>query len=71
MFNKLSTLLVASLALSTTSISAQDANPKKFDFGKADPNAFGVKSRNNNGPTNPDSPKMGTPINQTSDARLA
>jgi len=71
MFSKLTTVLLASIALTSTNVVAQDANPPKFDFGKADPNAFGVVSRNSNGPTNPDGPQMNTPINQTSDARLA
>lgn len=47
------------------------ASVPKFEYGTANPNAVGVKARDANGPTNPSKPSLGTPINQTSESRLA
>lgn len=51
------------------SVEAQ-TNVPKFTYGTPNPNMIGVKARDKNGPTNPAAPSMGTPINQTSEARL-
>ena len=47
------------------------ANPSAFSYGTPSNTAPGVISKNRNGPTNPKGPKLGTPVNQTSVARLA
>ena len=62
---------VAALVSSVAAQATIPDNPPKFDYGTANPNYPGVKGANSNGPTNPDAPMMNTPINQTSDARLA
>ncbi|WFD02936.1 hypothetical protein MOBT1_001625 [Malassezia obtusa] len=52
---------------------AQNTAPNdspKFNFGKADPNYPGVVAQGKNGPTNPKSPKLNTPVNQKSMSRL-
>jgi len=48
-----------------------DAAPTAFVYGKVSSTYPGVRSTNKNGPTNPKSPSLGTPINQQSDSRLA
>jgi len=50
-------------------VSAQSV--AKFEYGTASNTAYGVRGRNANGPTNPDAPSLGTPVNQTSVSRLA
>lgn len=52
------------------SAQTSNTNVPKFNYGTANPNMIGVKGRNKNGPTNPAAPSLGTPINQTSEARL-
>ncbi len=42
-----------------------------FRYGTPSTTYPGVRGTNRNGPTNPDSPQLNTPINQTSDSRLA
>ncbi|GAC77027.1 hypothetical protein PANT_24c00009 [Moesziomyces antarcticus T-34] len=42
-----------------------------FRYGTPSANYPGVKGTNRNGPTNPSAPQLNTPINQTSDSRLA
>lgn len=42
-----------------------------FKYGNPSPDYAGVVATGPNGDTNPDKPKMNTPINQTSDSRLA
>lgn len=49
--------------------SAQSVPP--FRYGTPSANYPGVKGTNKNGPTNPSSPQLNTPINQTSNSRLA
>ncbi|PWN50541.1 hypothetical protein IE53DRAFT_387139 [Violaceomyces palustris] len=44
---------------------------KPFTYGTPNPNMIGVRSRGRNGATNPSRPELGTPINQSSDSRLA
>ncbi|KAJ1021921.1 hypothetical protein NDA16_003683 [Ustilago loliicola] len=51
-------------------VSAQSSVPP-FRYGTPNPNAPGVKGTNRNGPTNPSSPQLNTPVNQTSNSRLA
>lgn len=60
------TTLVAAVASLGAVVTAQD----KFTYGTPNANLAGVVGANKNGPTNPDTPKLGTPINQTSMARL-
>lgn len=50
-------------------VSAQ--SPPPFKYGTPSATYPGVKGTNKNGPTNPSSPQLNTPINQTSDSRLA
>ncbi|CAO1618786.1 unnamed protein product [Parajaminaea phylloscopi] len=60
----------ATLALVGTLFSTVNAQAK-FSYGTPNPNAAGVVGANSNGPTNPKAPSLNTPINQTSQARLA
>ncbi|KAN0065948.1 hypothetical protein ACQY0O_001082 [Thecaphora frezii] len=60
--------LVGIAALAHTVV-AQSSVPA-FKYGTPNANANGVKSKGSNGPTNPSKPSLGTPVNQTSDARL-
>ncbi|CAO1629330.1 unnamed protein product [Sympodiomycopsis kandeliae] len=78
MFSKTSAFAVAGALFAAGFASAQDTqsaagsnNVPKFQYGTPNPNAPGVVGANKNGPTNPKAPSMNTPINQTSDARLA
>lgn len=57
---------LTALAGAVASVSGQ----AKFNFGSASASAPGVVAQNPNGPTNPKSPQLNTPINQTSEARL-
>ncbi|SPO31479.1 uncharacterized protein UTRI_06609 [Ustilago trichophora] len=50
-------------------VSAQ--SPPPFRYGTPSPNYPGVRGTNRNGPTNPSTPQLNTPINQTSNSRLA
>ncbi|KIS65782.1 uncharacterized protein UMAG_06162 [Mycosarcoma maydis] len=59
----------AALVALVAGVSAQSVAP--FSYGTPSPNYPGVKGTNRNGPTNPSSPQLNTPINQTSDSRLA
>ncbi|SNX87926.1 uncharacterized protein MEPE_06637 [Melanopsichium pennsylvanicum] len=59
------TLLVALAA----GVSAQSV--PAFRYGTPSTDYPGVKGTNSNGPTNPSSPQLNTPINQTSNSRLA
>ncbi|WFD33833.1 hypothetical protein MCUN1_000653 [Malassezia cuniculi] len=43
----------------------------KFTYGTPDPNYPGVVATGPNGPTNPNKPTLNTPVNQSSEARLA
>lgn len=60
---------MALLVALATGVSAQ--SPPAFRYGNPSPNYPGVKGTNRNGPTNPSTPQLNTPINQTSDSRLA
>lgn len=65
------TLALAATAFGMASAQvASSTDVPKFDYGTANPNMIGVKARNKNGPTNPSAPQLGTPLNQTSEARL-
>lgn len=66
---KFATSAIIALASAVATVSAQ--NVPKFSYGTPSTTAIGVKGRNANGPTNPAAPSLGTPINQTSVARLA
>lgn len=59
----------AALVALVAGVSAQSVAP--FSYGTPSPDYPGVKGTNRNGPTNPSSPQLNTPINQTSDSRLA
>ena len=63
-------LLTFAGAAALFGMASAQTNVPKFNFGTANPNMIGVKARNKNGPTNPAAPSLGTPINQTSEARL-
>ncbi|PWN37777.1 uncharacterized protein FA14DRAFT_159660 [Meira miltonrushii] len=65
---QLTSLLVVVAAV--FGMASAQSTPPKFNFGTANPNMIGVKARNKLGPTNPAMPSLGTPINQTSVARL-
>ncbi|KAL9934084.1 hypothetical protein V8E36_007166 [Tilletia maclaganii] len=71
------TAVLGSLAILSTAVSAQSApgtggpDAAPFDFGTPSGTFAGVRSTAPNGPTNPRRPSLGTPINQTSLARLA
>ncbi|EPQ25639.1 uncharacterized protein PFL1_06776 [Pseudozyma flocculosa PF-1] len=56
-------------ALAVAGATAQSVPP--FRYGTPSPNAPGVKGVNSNGPTNPKTPQLNTPINQKSESRLA
>ncbi len=64
---------IATLALAGASFSSvlAQSNVPKFQYGTPNPYAPGVRGANRNGPTNPAQPSLNTPINQTSNARLA
>ncbi|EST06764.2 hypothetical protein PSEUBRA_003746 [Kalmanozyma brasiliensis GHG001] len=51
-------------------VSAQSSVPP-FRYGTPSASFPGVRGTNRNGPTNPSAPQLNTPINQTSDSRLA
>ncbi|CDU25189.1 uncharacterized protein SPSC_05023 [Sporisorium scitamineum] len=71
-FSKAVSSIVGATVLAATAVSAQNAaGVQPFSYGNANPNYPGVKSTNRNGPTNPSSPQLNTPINQTSVSRLA
>lgn len=63
----ISSIALGSLALSQ--VSAQSSVPA-FNYGTPSTSANGVVAQGSMGPTNPAEPMLGTPINQTSDARL-
>lgn len=63
-------LLSFTAAAALFGMATAQSTPPKFQYGTPNPNMIGVKSRNKNGPTNPAAPSLGTPINQTSEARL-
>lgn len=77
MFSKLTLALVGALSLATATTAQEkvaatgSSDVPAFQYGTPDPNMVGVVGRNKNGPTNPDTPKLNTPINQTSVSRLA
>lgn len=50
---------------------ALEADQPKFNYGSPSSYYPGVRSTDSNGPTNPNAPSLGTPINQESMARLA
>lgn len=47
------------------------ASPPPFSYGRPTHDFFGVQGRSRNGLTNPEHPSKDTPVNQSSDARLA
>lgn len=61
---------VALLTALLAGVSAQAPVPP-FRYGTPNPNAPGVRGVNRNGPTNPSTPQLNTPVNQTSLSRLA
>ncbi|SPO46740.1 uncharacterized protein PSANT_04426 [Moesziomyces antarcticus] len=69
LFTKAVSSLVGAGALAAAAVHAQSV--PAFTYGTASADYPGVKSTNRNGPTNPASPQLNTPINQTSVSRLA
>lgn len=63
--------LPSSATRSTSAGVWSTASPAPFQYGTPSHNYLGVQGRGSNGPTNPDQPSLNTPINQSSDARLA
>ncbi|CDR98855.1 uncharacterized protein SPSC_04458 [Sporisorium scitamineum] len=59
------------LALAAGASAQSTSNPPPFRYGTPSANYPGVRGTNRNGPTNPSTPQLNTPINQTSDSRLA
>ncbi|KAJ1033817.1 hypothetical protein NDA16_000027 [Ustilago loliicola] len=69
LFSKTVSSVLGATVLAAAAASAQSV--PAFNYGTANPDYPGVKSTNRNGPTNPQSPQLNTPINQTSVSRLA
>lgn len=65
------TTLPITTTMGTSSGVWSTTSPAPFSYGTPDPDFWGVKGRGKNGPTNPESPKLNTDVNQTSVSRLA
>lgn len=63
MFTKSVAVAGASLLAAVSSVSA--ATTASFSYGTPNPTRAGVVSKGTNGPTNPDTPSLGTAINQS------
>ncbi|SAM84366.1 uncharacterized protein UBRO_05606 [Ustilago bromivora] len=68
-FSKTVSSVFGATVLAAAAASAQSV--PAFTYGTANADYFGVKSTNRNGATNPLTPQLNTPINQTSVSRLA
>ena len=72
LFTKAVSSVVGATVLAAAAVSAQSSSSvPPFQYGTPNPDYPGVKSTARNGPTNPSSPQLNTPINQTSTSRLA
>lgn len=66
------TMPISSSATSATSAGIwSTVSPPPFSYGTPSNSFWGVQGRGKNGPTNPQEPSLNTPVNQSSDARLA
>lgn len=69
--------IVTTVPLSSSATSSSStgvwstASPAPFEYGTPSNTYWGVQGRGKNGPTNPQTPSLNTPVNQSSESRLA